>query len=88
MLYVIIYVITLDYVVMSMHSNNFEKAFSSFLEAREYDQIEEVLFSLARTAFLAGWSAAGGEPPMSQRIFQLVQKDDAVQDAFEVDLKK
>ena len=45
-----------------MFGNEFEKAFSDFMERREYDQAENALFSMVRIAFVAGWLAAGGEP--------------------------
>ncbi len=51
-----------------MMSNDFEAAFSNFLERREYDEAESALFSIIRAAFLAGWRAAGGEPPTPPRI--------------------
>lgn len=54
-----------------MYSNDFEDAFSQFLEAPEYDEAENYLFSMARRAFAAGWVAAGGDPPNQGRIFQL-----------------
>ena len=47
-----------------MYSNDFEDAFSQFLEAPEYDEAVNYLFS-------AGWVAAGGDPPNVGRIFQL-----------------
>ena len=53
-------------------NNDFEEAFSNFLERREYDDAEAALFSVVRTAFLAGWKAAGGEPPVAQRLFELM----------------
>ena len=46
-----------------MFSNDFEDAFAQFLETREYDEAENILFSAMRRAFIAGWLAAGGEPP-------------------------
>lgn len=55
-----------------MFTNNFESAFSKFLETREYDEAENYLFSVMRQAFAAGWQAAGGEPPGKARIFQLL----------------
>jgi hypothetical protein len=56
-----------------MMSNDFEAAFANFLDRREYDGAEAALFDMVRAAFLAGWKAAGGEPPMPQKIFQLVE---------------
>lgn len=56
-----------------MYSNDFESAFSQFLERREYDEAENYLFSMMRQAFAAGWLAAGGDPPSPCRIFRLVK---------------
>ncbi len=42
---------------------DFEKAFSDFLESKEYDKGEGALFSMFRIAYQAGWVAAGGKPP-------------------------
>lgn len=56
-----------------MMTNDFEQAFAEFLDRREYDEAEAALFAMVRTAFLAGWKAAGGEPPIPQKIFQLVE---------------
>ena len=55
-----------------MYSNEFEAAFEAFLERHEYDEAENYLFSMVRTAFSAGWVAAGSEPPSKARIFQLI----------------
>ena len=55
-----------------MHSNEFEYAFSEFLDRHEYDEAEHALFSIVRTAFQAGWLAAGGTAPKSEKIFQLL----------------
>lgn len=56
-----------------MMSNDFEEAFSNFMERREYDEVESALFSMVRIAFLAGWKAAGGEPPTPQKLFELIR---------------
>lgn len=56
-----------------MHSNDFEEAFGNFLERREYDKAANALFSITRAAFQAGWLSAGGQPPMPQKLFELVQ---------------
>ena len=53
-----------------MMDNEFEAAFSCFLERHEYDDAESVLFEIVRAAFLAGWRAAGGECPSAERIFK------------------
>lgn len=69
-----------------MFSNDFEKAFSDFQQRREYDQAENALFSMVRIAFVAGWKAAGGDPPQEQKIFTLVHKQDIPKDGIETDL--
>lgn len=58
-----------------MYNNDFEAAFSDFLETREYDEAENYLFCLMRKAFISGWLAAGGQPPTEARIFQLFPSD-------------
>ena len=55
-----------------MQSNEFEDAFSNFLERHEYDEAESCLFSLVRIAFSAGWQAAGGAAPQAERLFELI----------------
>ena len=55
-----------------MYSNEFEQAFSQFLERREYDEAESYLFSMIRLSFVAGWRAAVGSPLQEERIFQLL----------------
>jgi len=50
---------------------DFEKSFGDFLESDEYDKLEEsereqlggVMFAMLRSAYKAGWVAAGGELP-------------------------
>lgn len=69
-----------------MMTNDFEKAFGDFLDRREYDQAENALFAMVRIAFLAGWNAAGGDPPQPQKIFQIMHKGDISEDAIETDL--
>ena len=72
----------------ALYSDNFEKAFSDFLERREYDQASNALFSMVRIAFIAGWKAAGGEPPPPQKVIELVRLDlsEATEDDIESDL--
>lgn len=41
-------------------SDKFEAKFSDFLNSDACDTAEDALFSLLRTAFSAGWQAAGG----------------------------
>ena len=58
--------------VMDMYNNEFELAFSNFLDRHEYDEAENALFAMVRIAFSAGWQAAGGAPPQSERIYELL----------------
>ena len=55
-----------------MHTDEFEQAFSEFLDRHEYDEAENYLFSMVRLAFAAGWKAAGGEGPRSERVYPLL----------------
>ena len=50
---------------------DFEKAFSDFIDRREYDQSTNALFSMIRISFAAGWLAAGGKPPATRKIVEL-----------------
>lgn len=61
-----------------MQTNEFELAFSDFLETKEYDDAEDTLFSVIRMAFVAGWKAARGEAPEPQDkvIYLLYKKND------------
>jgi len=63
-----------------MMPNDFEKAFSDFLERKEYDDAENALFDMVRISFLAGWNAAGGDPPHPQKIFQVLYNDQTDKD--------
>ena len=56
-----------------MMSNDFEEAFGNFLDRTEYDQAANALFEITRAAFQAGWLAAGGQPPVPQKLFLLVR---------------
>ena len=71
-----------------MKPPEFEKAFSDFLDRREYNQAENALFSMVRVAFLAGWNAAGGNPPKPQKVIELFHKEDIDPDGIETDLRK
>ncbi len=42
---------------------DFEKAFSDYLDTKEYDESERALFEITRQAFKAGWLAAQNESP-------------------------
>lgn len=71
-----------------MLSNDFEALFADFLERREYDQAENALFSMVRIAFLAGWKAAGGDPPQPQKIFQIIHRSDIPREGIETDIRE
>ena len=55
-------------------SDEFELAFSNFLEGEAYDNASQALFDLVRAAFEAGWKAAGGELPQPVPIFRLLPR--------------
>ena len=57
-----------------MKSDEFEQAFSQFLERPEYDEAEQALFDIIREAFLAGWRAARGDPLPAQNVVYLLRK--------------
>lgn len=52
-----------------MMSNDFELSFANFLEDVAYDKASDALFVAIRAAYLAGWKAAGGKEPQTQKIF-------------------
>lgn len=70
-----------------MNSNTFEKAFGDFLERREYDAAENALFAMVRISFLAGWKAAGGDPPKPQKVLRLMHRESIPKDAIETDIE-
>lgn len=72
MLYFVIHCVIIFIEVMDIHTNDFEAAFSQFLDRHEYDEAENALFAMVRIAFSAGWQAAGGAPPQSERIYELL----------------
>ena len=55
-----------------MMSNEFEEAYSEFLDRQAHDVV--------RAAFLAGWKAAGGPTPIPRRILQLLEREGEVSD--------
>jgi hypothetical protein len=57
---------------------DFEKALDDFLDRREYDQAANALYSMVRIAFLAGWKAAGGDPPTPQKVVELLPRVDVI----------
>lgn len=58
-----------------MMDNRFEQAFGEYLDSTECDEIEDTLFAAIRNAFLAGWKAARGQPPLPARIFEVFGKE-------------
>jgi len=66
---------------MKMQTNDFEKAYSDFIDCREYDEAQSALFGMVRLSFEAGWKAAGGEPPQPHKIFELVKPEKADSEA-------
>ena len=56
-------------------NDKFEKAFGDFIERREYDDVGSAVFALTRSAFIAGWRAAGGAMPEPQPIFKIIERD-------------
>ena len=57
-----------------MTTNEFETAFSAFLEGPVYEAAEQALFELARAAFTAGWRAAGRNVPQDAPTGRLPRK--------------
>ena len=72
MLYFVFYYDIISYEVVDMYTNEFEEAFSDFLDRHEYDEAENALFAMVRIAFSAGWQAAGGAPPKAERVYELL----------------
>jgi hypothetical protein len=60
--------------VGALHSNEFEKAFADLIDRREYDEVQNALFSMVRMSFTAGWQAAGGDPPSPHKIFEVLPR--------------
>ena len=56
-----------------MQTHDFEKAFSDFLDDSEYEKTADFIFGLVRSAFSAGWQAAGGPPPVGNRLFEVLR---------------
>ena len=51
---------------------DYEKAFSDYLDTKEFDNAERALFEITRQAFKAGWKAAS-ENNTSNKIIELKQ---------------
>jgi deoxyribodipyrimidine photolyase len=53
--------------------SEFERYFSDFIDKREYDEAENMLFLIVRAAFLSGWLAAGGIDPKNTNTLQIIK---------------
>lgn len=51
--------------------DDFVAAYDAFMGTRACDEAWDDLYTIVRTAFLAGWKAAGGEMPQPVRIIPL-----------------
>lgn len=56
-----------------MYPDDYDKALSKFLDQAEYEQLQLDLFTVTTMAFMAGWTAAGGELPKYELPPQLYQ---------------
>lgn len=56
-----------------MYSDEFEAAFSAFLDSNQCDETENHIFAIMRIAFAAGWKAAGGDEPQKKKFGILVK---------------
>ncbi len=56
-------------------ANNFEQAFSEFIDLNEYEQVENALFSVVRSAFKAGWSATGRDILEPGDVMESITRD-------------
>ena len=56
---------------MNQKQTEFEKAFQTFKKNGEYDLAQSAINDLAKSAFAAGWNAAGGFPPQPTLITKL-----------------
>lgn len=55
--------------------DKFEKAFGDFIDRREYDEASNAMLALTRSAFIAGWKAAGGTMPEPQPVFTILDSN-------------
>lgn len=65
------------------------RLFPISLTVVEYDQAENALFSMVRIAYMAGWLAAGGEPPQAHKVIELqrIHKDVIVLAGMNTDIE-
>ena len=59
-----------------MQNDNFELAFSEFLEQEAYDQAQAAIFTLVRAAFLAGWKARESQRPAEIIPLKLLEREE------------
>ena len=59
-----------------MQNDNFELAFSEFLEQEAYDQAQAAIFALVRAAFLAGWKARECQRPAEIIPLKLLEREE------------
>jgi hypothetical protein len=52
-------------------TKRFDEAFDKFIESYEYEVSRNALFSTVRLSFMAGWKAAGGEPPPTRPALEI-----------------
>ena len=43
------------------------------MDRRDYDEASNAMLALTRSAFIAGWKAAGGTIPKSQPVFTIIE---------------
>lgn len=48
-----------------------EKAFDEFLNRKEYNEAGYALFSIIRTAFIAGWKAASTNQSTPRKVIKI-----------------
>jgi hypothetical protein len=51
---------------------DFNESFSDYLETYEADKLFNSFFTAVQRAYLAGYKAAGGELPVAQPVFKIV----------------
>ncbi|MGI5848494.1 MAG: hypothetical protein ACOX8Q_00250 [Christensenellales bacterium] len=57
-----------------MGKQDFEKAFSDFIDGNEYDEAQSSMFKMVRISCQAGWESAGGNRPSPQPVTHLALK--------------
>jgi len=57
-----------------VNTNSYEEAFDKFINSRDYDRVEEALFSFARACFEAGYKAAGGVAADGDKVIDILRR--------------